>query len=260
MKKLLLILLFTTAIINAQKIEYNRPLKDIKKVKITSSAKIKIIAKDEGNLTISPLNKYHNHYENRNKEKKKGLKAIYPNGGEDATNGLGLSITEKDGIITIKDLKSHVTDVDLLIKLPKNINISMDTGLNGSAEIEGFSSEIEAETNVGELNLKNVTGPLTLNTNTGNINIAFSKVNQSSPITIVANIGEIDITLPSDTKANLDVETSATLYTNFDFKAEPKKGLKNVSGLKEVINKINGGGVQIKLKSFMGNIYLRKKE
>jgi len=35
--------------------------------------------------------------------------------------------------------------------------------------------------------------------------------------------------------------------------------MKNVSGIKRINSSINNGGVKIKLRSSMGNIYLRKK-
>lgn len=58
---------------------------------------------------------------------------------------------------------------------------------------------------------------------------------------------------------NLELKTNGTVYTNFDIEIPTKKGMKNVSGAKKITSAINNGGVKIKLKSSMGNIYLRKK-
>ena len=107
--------------------------------------------------------------------------------------------------------------------------------------------------------MKNVTGPITIDANVAKVNIDFDVVSQKSPITISSSVSEIDVAIPADTKANLELKTQGTVYTNFDFEIPKKKGLKNISGRKSIISSLNGGGVKIYIKSSMGNIYLRKK-
>lgn len=262
MKKLLLILLFTTAIINAQTKEYTHSLKGIKKVKIDSEASIIITSENTSQITLidNAFNhKEHHHNTEKEKEKKKGLTAIYAR-GKDNTNGLGFAIEKEEDILVITDLKSSYQRHGIQLKLPKTMNVQINSGDLGKIEVSDFTSEIEAESNVGSITLNNVTGPITAHSSVGPIKIDFVKVNQSAPITVSSSVSEIDISLPSDTKANLDLKTNGTVYTNFDIQSPPKKGMKNVSGLKRIETSINNGGVKIKLKSSMGNIYLRKKE
>ena len=125
--------------------------------------------------------------------------------------------------------------------------------------MEGFTGEVEVATNVGKIEMSNVTGPITANTSVGKIDIDFNKVSQTSPITISSSVSEIDVAIPANTKANLELRTQGTVYTNFDFKIPSKKGMPNVSGRKSIVSKLNNGGVKIYIKSSMGNIYLRKK-
>lgn len=263
---------------------YKHSLKGIRKVKIASNTSIKVVSHSGSQLILESLTKKERrntfskygennhdfdddcfscdeqeHHKNQKKkqDKRKGLTAIYP-GGKDDTNGFGFSIKKEDGILIVKDLKSHIHRRGIKISLPKNININIRGGNLGSVFVNGFSSEVEAKTNVGKIIMNNVTGPITANGNVGLININFSKVSQISPITITSSVSEIDVSLPANTKASLDMKTHGTVYTNFDLKAPPKKGLKNISS-KKIIGDINNGGVKIKLKSSMGNIYLRKK-
>ena len=140
------------------------------------------------------------------------------------------------------------------------MNISVDGGELGNLTIEGFSSEIDANTGVGSINIKNVTGPINAHTNVGSINIDVVSVSQSSPIFISSNVSEIDVSIPYNTRASLELKTRGTVYTNFDILAPLKKGLRNVGGAKTITDNINGGGVKITLRSNLGNIYLRKKE
>ncbi len=283
MKKIFLLLLFITGVITAQNKEYKHSLSGIKKVRLETNTKAKITVGATNSLTLKNYKSSHNDCDNcdhdddhdhdnvhwsvkndRDKRKKtkedkrKGLTAIYP-GGKDNTNGFGFSIEKEGTVLVVRDLKSHFQRHGIQLELPKNMNISVDSGNLGSIEMEGFTSEVEANTNVGRITMKDVTGPITAHSSVGPINIEFSKVSQSSPITVSTSVSEIDVAIPSSTKANLELKTNGTVYTNFDIEIPTKKGMKNVSGAKKITSAINSGGVKIKLKSSMGNIYLRKK-
>lgn len=257
MKKIFLLIVLCSATVFAQKKTHKHSLAGVKKVQVKTGSEVTVVAGNTNQLEISAINDNDDDDE-RSNARKKGLKAIYP-GGEDNTNGFGFSINKEGDILTVIDLKSHFQRDKITITLPKTMDIDVNAGSLGSIKLDGFSSEVEVRTSVGKIDLKNVTGPITAHSSTGTIEIDFSTVNQTSPITITNSVGEIDVTLPGSTKANLNLRTNGTIYTNFDFKAAPKKGLKNVSGLRRVSKQINGGGVDIKLRSSMGNIYLRKK-
>jgi len=281
MKKIFLLFVFCSSAVFAQNTNYKHSLQGVKKVRIESSANVKVItgntselilgydtskAKSGNNrntsLTFNSIilnNKSKILNNKSNENRKKGLRPVYP-GGKDNTEGLGFSIEKKEGILIVKDLKSRYQSKNILITLPKSMNISVDGGIMGAIFIDGFTSEVEADSNVGTINLNNVTGPVTAHSSVGTINVVFSKINQSSPISITSATGEIDVAISENAKVDLDIRAGGTLYTNFNFKASPKKGMENVSGLRNIVNSLNGGGVKMKLKSTMGNIYLRKKE
>lgn len=269
MKKTVIAFLLITSVITAQKQQYKHSLKGIKKVSITSGATVKVVAKSSRKLILTnlaktgnTLNDYFttNYNDSRKKakiDKKKGLTPIYA-GGKDNTNGFGFSVSKKGAVLIIKDLKPHFQRGGIQAILPKNIDVTVNGKQLGNVYVEGFSSEVEIETKVGKINVKNITGPITAHSSVGNISIDFYTVNQTSPITVSSSVSEIDITLPSKTKANLDMKTNGTVYTNFDLKVPSKDGQKNISN-KKIVGTINNGGVKIKLKSSIGNIYLRKK-
>ena len=264
MKKIFILILFVSSIISAQKKEFKYSLTGISKVVLNSDTKIVLIPGNTSELKIQDNNKdhkEHNHWrkdDSKKEDKRKGLTAIYP-GGKDNTNGFGFSIKKEGNILYVSDLKSMHQRRGLNITLPKNMNISVDAGNLGSIEMEGFTGEIEASANVGRIQMKNVTGPITVDANVGKVDIDFDKVSQSSPITISTSVSEIDVALPANTKANIELKTQGTVYTNFDFETPKKKGMPNVSGRKSIVSKLNNGGVKIYIKSSMGNIYLRKK-
>ena len=254
-------IILLTLVVHAQSKKFTYNLKGITNVKIDTDTKVKLTATNKSELTIS--NRYENEYcgdckhdqddayAKKLEEKTKGLTAIYP-GGKDNTNGFGLSVEKEGTTLVIIDLKSHLQRSGLSISLPKNINITIDTGNLGSLEMTGFTGEVEAKTNTGLIKMTDVTGPITAHSNVGNINIEFSKVNQSSPITISTSVSEIDVSIPGSTKANLELNTQGTVYTNFDIEVPKKDGLKAVRGSKKITSALNSGGVKIKLKSSLG--------
>jgi hypothetical protein len=269
MKKIILFIFFCSSVAFAQKNTYKKSLSGITKVRVICDTDVTVVTGTTQELTLSEgrfvKDGDSDNYtwqdrsrSKRNNSRAEGLKPIYP-GGEDNTDGFGFSVSVENGVLTMKDLKSHFQRNDIKITLPKNIDIDIKIENLGSVHMEGFTSEVEVEANVGEIDLIDVTGPITAHTATGTITVVFDSVNQSAPITITSATGEIDVALPADTKANLSVDTNKTVYTNFDFKAPSKKGLPNRSGLSKIEKALNGGGVKIKLQSSMGNIYLRKK-
>lgn len=264
MKKVYILLLFVSTVISAQNNEFKYSLNGITKVVLVSNTKMKLEAGSTNELIITDTKRKNSnhHYPNRKskekKDKRKGLKAVYP-GGNDDTDGYGFSISKEGTILYVTDLKSYMQRRGLSFKLPKNINISVDADNMGSIYMEGFTGEVEASSNIGKIEMKNVTGPITVDGNVGKVDIDFDTVSQKSPITISSSVSEIDVAIPANTKANLELRTQGTVYTNFDFETPKKKGMPNVSGRKSIVSKLNNGGVKIYIKSSMGNIYLRKK-
>ncbi len=251
MKKIAIVFIvfLTTGAIKAQ--DYTQSLQGIKKVKIHSESGVNIKTHNNSELLIVGD-------EREMPEKAKGLKAVYA-GGNDNT-GFGVYVQKEGETLVVKNLKNMHSPV-LEIFLPKSINITVEKSNLGSLEINGFSSEIEATTNVGGIILKDVTGPIVAKTATGEINVIFTKVSQNSPISLVSATGAIDVSLPSNTPANLELKTSmGEIFTDFDIKFPvADNNMKLVAGKRTIKTILNNGGVDISLRSSTGNIYLRKQ-
>lgn len=188
-------------------------------------------------------------------EKAKGLKLV-GEGGTDNTN-VGYSVEQKGNILIVKNLRR---DGKAEIFLPASQNISVKSRHLNDIEITGFTGEVEASAEVvGNVTIKDVTGPLTVNSNTGTVEVIFSKLNQNSPTTITTTTGTVDVSLPKETPATVTMNsTMGEVYTDFDLQLPEKNGLKAISTQK-VKGTLNGGGGSIQLNSATGNIFLRKK-
>ncbi len=229
--------------------DYSKSLDGIEWVKIKSRSEIVLKTHDKNEILIKakglkPL-----------PSKAKGLKLVGV-GGEDNTD-VGFNVVQTGNNLIVESVrKSGGAE----IYLPKSQNVSVTNSWNGDIYIEGFTGEVEANANLnGGLQLVNISGPITAYALNESIRVQFDKINQDAPIVIRTTNGEIDVTLPESTPANLELSSmNGDIYTNFDLKRPEKNGLKSY-GSSKVNGAINGGGVGIKLKSTNGNLYLRKK-
>ncbi|MBU8892247.1 MAG: DUF4097 domain-containing protein [Bacteroidales bacterium] len=197
-------------------------------------------------------------------ERADGLKSLYGSGAEDNT-GIGLEVNTNGNVIEIAGASKQSEDAYYTFKVPKGINVKIDYRspfASDDIKVKNFSSELEVSVLNPGIDLENVTGPVILNLTNGDINIDFGTINQQAPISLHATNGIIDITLPSNTPANISMSTiNGEIFTNFDidFETKSKDGLSYIGGGQKIVGKINGGGVNINLKTINDNIYLRKK-
>lgn len=250
MKKVTILLIaFTFCVIANAQTDYTKSLNGIEWVKIESKSDITLKTYNANELLIKGSRS------SKVSEKAKGLRLV-GEGGSDNTE-VGFYVVQDGNTLIVRNLrKSEGAE----IFLPKTQNISVKSTWSGDIEIEGFSGEVEANAELnGSIEITDVNGPVTANALNGEIEVEFGTVKQGSPISIYTTNGEVDITLPENTPADLTMSTvNGDIYTNFEIKREEKEGLKSISGRK-VKASINNGGVDISLKSTNGNIYLRKQ-
>jgi predicted membrane protein len=198
------------------------------------------------------------HSESRD-ERAQGLRAINSLGLEDNT-GLGINVTENGNVIEVSQLK-RMNSSDVKIMVPKGVIVSFtyESQYGGTAVFKNMENEIEISASYNSIELVNVTGPVTAKTVHGHIEADFSQ-NVKGPISIVSIYGYVDVTLPASTKANLKLSTSyGEILVSPEFKIEIDKQGDMVRNSDRVNGKINGGGMNIDIRSDHSKIYLRKK-
>ncbi|NAS31087.1 DUF4097 family beta strand repeat protein [Flavobacteriaceae bacterium R38] len=252
MKHSFLFTVFYLFVINVFSQDYTHSLEGINKVNVSSETTIVIKNHNKNEFLISEKENI------RTTDKAKGLKAVFGQGNDNTSFGVEV---EKDGsILKVKGLRDRLAK-DLIIYVPKEMNVSLEVPSNNDIYINDLASEIEAKTNNGNIILKSVTGPVIIENNNGNVIINFDEIDQSLPTSIIASKGDIDISLPSDTPANLTLKTPrGEFYTDFDLElTQQSLDDKNNRKKRPIITKLNNGGVAITLIASYGNIYLRKK-
>ncbi len=247
-KALILLMFVGCTVISAQQ-DYSKSLEGIDWVKIESKANLTIKTHNKNELLINAGRMA------KSPERAKGLKLVGADGSDNTDVGFRV-VTDGNNLIVNNLRKSEGAE----IYLPANQKISVKTTYHGDIHITGFTSEIEASAEInGSVTIKDVSGPITADVLNGELAVVFNKVNQSSPISLYTTNGEMDVTLPANTPANLLLSTiNGNVYTNFDISIPDKDGMKAIA-TKKVKGAINNGGVDIQLKSTNGTIYLRKK-
>jgi len=129
-------------------------------------------------------------------------------------------------------------------------------------KFSNLEGEIEINATNANIALENITGPAVVYLSSGNIIADFSQLNQKYPVLFTTMNGEIDLSLPSNTKANLIITnlTNSQTFTDFDFDFDDD----NNSYYKEFLGnkikcQINGGGVEMQLRATNGDVFIRKK-
>lgn len=189
--------------------------------------------------------------------KSAGLVAITGRGIDNT--GIGLEMSEVEGQIKFTSTSKKGANYTFLVPRGVSLKIHNSTYHSKDIEVVGFDAELEIKATYGKVFLENVTGPIILNSTYGAVDAHFSKMNQEKPSSIISSYGDIDITLPASTSADLKMSsTYGDIYTDFDVKMNSQASdMKKVS-LKEVRGNINGGGVELSLRSPYKNIYLRQ--
>ena len=103
----------------------------------------------------------------------------------------------------------------------------------------------------------------------GDIKIVYDKLKSDTPLSYANYNGDIDITFPATLKATLKMKTKqGEIYTGFDGpvqKSNPVQKSDSKSGAFKVViddwvkSDVSGGGPEITMKSYNGDIYVRKK-
>ena len=182
----------------------------------------------------------------KDREERKGPRRI------DIANGFSMS--EDNNVVTIHG--SSGGSSHLALQVPFQTNLEIKCTNCGETQISNIAGDIDINVTNGGIRLTNTSGAVLAHSLNSRVFAFFEKAPQK-PISLSTLNGGLDVTVPGDTKVNLNVKTSnGKIYSDFDVRLaggtlmQPGKGLGGT---------INGGGVEMRLQSFNGSIYLRRK-
>ena len=188
-----------------------------------------------------------------------GLKRI--SGG----SNIGLEITEDDNEVSVDT--EHNSKIDhIIVEVPINFDIEIGTHHNGEVVVDNIEGEVVIDTHHGGVEATNISGSVVADSWHGNIIVTYNKMTETKSQAFTTYHGKIDLTLPSNAKADLKLKsTRGEILTGFDISLQKRNNQrkKTEDGHFKVIiddwvtGTINGGGAEIKAET-RGNIYIRK--
>lgn len=198
---------------------------------------------------------------NKSKERSsEGLKSV-------KNNMMQLSIEEDDNEIDISSEYS-TQKVVLHIQVPKSTSLDIELYQGGDVEIKDIAGAIEVSAFKGGINAKGVSGPMVAETHSTDIVVSFDNLAQENPTSLTTHSGNIDISVSKNTSAKINVqnykgEILSGLATEFVVSEDAKRV--NKGGKQKIViggmmsAEVNGGGQDITLATYNGNVYVRSK-
>jgi len=179
----------------------------------------------------------------------------------------GIAVEEENNVMTVTNTRNSG---NLDIQVPARTNLNLRTVNGGNIEVEGVEGEIEVTNTNGNVMLNNVAGSVVAHATNGRIVATLRDVTPNKPMSFTSMNANLDITLPSNVKANLKMRTdNGATYSDFDIQLRPtapptvddtrnQGGRFRIQTDRTINGTINGGGPDFDLRTLNGNIYIRK--
>jgi hypothetical protein len=184
-------------------------------------------------------------------------------------DGMGLDVTEENNVITVV---GHNSSAHLTIEVPVQTNLVLRSVNGGTIAVENISGSIDANHTNGGIAITNVSGSVLANTTNGNVTVSLNKVSPDKAMSFTSFNGRVDVTLPSDVKANVMMKTNnGEIWSDFDIKlmaggkppvvedSRSSNGKYKVHLDRAMYGQINGGGPEMQFVTYNGSILIHKK-
>ena len=197
-----------------------------------------------------------------------------PDGMHRIGGSRGLDITEESNTVRVNSQGIFGgTARDMVIQVPAQTSVNVKTMFGGNMTIENIAGDIEAENFNGQVTITNASGSVVAHSMNGKITVSLNRVPPDKSMSFSTFNGDVDVTLPADTKARFKMRTDfGDIFTDFDVKMEanappvveeakdnkgrPRRRVR-VDGTQT--GTINGGGPEMQFTTFNGRILIHKK-
>lgn len=184
-----------------------------------------------------------------------------------ANRSTGLSVEEENNVVTVST-ESWRAPADLVIQVPAHASLDLGCINDGDVVVEHVQGDVEAQNVNGAITLTGISGSALANTTNGAVTVTFTRLDPAKAMSFVTLNGNVEVTLPASTKANLSlkIDQQGDIYTDFDIVTQAQAPATAESGRRgkdgryvlkldrAMRGAINGGGQEMTLKTFNGDI------
>lgn len=175
---------------------------------------------------------------------------------------------ERNGILFV--LHTPQRAIDFEIEVPNRANLKLGTtATNSGIVVEGVEGELEINNPNGPITLNRVGGSIVASSVGGEVRATITSVSMQRPMAFAAFDRDVDVTFPASLKATLKLRSDeGKVLTDFDVTPLPQPtrvedtrrqgGRLRIEVNHFVYGAVNGGGPEIELRTFTGNVYVRR--
>jgi Toastrack DUF4097 len=149
---------------------------------------------------------------------KKGKKEARPDGLRRLDDEVSFELTEKDNVVTLHlagDNPWASRDAEFKIAVPRAMALDVKTDTGGELAVKDVEGDIEVSNMNGEVRLDGIAGSAVVNTMNGEVRATYARPPQKL-VAITSMNGEVDLRVPSETKANVRLRThNGSILTDF---------------------------------------------
>lgn len=180
----------------------------------------------------------------------------------------GVELEERDNRVEIST-DSWRQPTDLKITVPVASALVLSTVNGGEVAVDGVEGELELHNTNGAIRVAGARGPVSASTVNGKVEVAFrANAIAAAPMAFSTLNGDVEVTMPAALKADIRMRSvNGEIYSDFDIaitQGEPEIEEKRSGGKyryvlsREMRGKVGGGGPELLLKTFNGDIVLRR--
>jgi hypothetical protein len=230
-------------------------------IKVKGTARKDVLIKYSSEKEEEGDDDHDHHNRDERRSNRDGLKKI--------SNGtMNLEASEYQNTVKVTS-DNWSAKIEVTIEVPSTINMRVKTYNDGDLDISNVTGTVELINYNGAIYASGISGTVVAETYNGDIKIAYDKLTPDTPLSYANYNGDIDLTFPAGLKASFKMKTKqGEIYSGFDAqvqkatpvtKTESKTGVYKVQIDDWVKVDVNGGGPEISVQTYNGDIYLRKK-
>jgi DUF4097 and DUF4098 domain-containing protein YvlB len=147
---------------------------------------------------------------------------------------------------------NNPASVEYTLTVPRSVHLDEIKLINGALDVNGVAGEVRASCINGRLEAHNLSGRAELSTINGHLDAKFDQLS-ASPVDLKSVNGYVELTIPSDSKAEIEANTISGAIDN-DFGLHVNRH--RMVG-RDLRGELGDGGPHIKLSSVNGRIEIR---
>lgn len=185
-----------------------------------------------------------------------------------ANTTMGLIAEEQNNTVSIR-MRVAARGPRLAISVPRQTSVRARTVNQANLTVENVAGEHELSNVNGGITANDIEGSVVADTTNGRIEVSFTELTPNRAMSFTTFNGDIDLSLPADVDADLRIATNrGEILTDFDVEVQPRQpnverdndvGRYRVSLEQEVRATIGAGGPEIRLRTFNGDIVIRRR-